>query len=135
MRQRQAARRLWPVLVASALGLITYGLFCPPNPLQVHLGGRPSGSSLDHHSKNGRPIGETVNFNKLDLSEKQCQVIFPGLTAEIELAVAEGNFELSLSDASSSLLGQIRGNKILILRAPRPVDMSDQWIEVGIPKS
>ncbi|KAF9882001.1 duf821 domain-containing protein [Colletotrichum karsti] len=63
------------------------------------------------------------------LAEEQCRSTFPGLTREIDLASAEGLFQIGLDDASVSLLGQIKDNKLLVIRAPRPSDMSDQWKE------
>ncbi|OHE92960.1 hypothetical protein CORC01_11753 [Colletotrichum orchidophilum] len=129
MRQRKAARRLWPVFVAFSLALIVYGLFCPQDRLRVPLIGRPTASFFDQQTKTSPPSAAASDFNNLRLTEEQCQTTFPGLTKEIDLAAAEGGFRLGIGDASVSLLGQIKDNRILVLQAPRTVDMSDQWIE------
>ncbi|KAL0778077.1 hypothetical protein CaCOL14_005730 [Colletotrichum acutatum] len=130
MRQRKAARRLGPVIVAATLVLVTYVLFYPRdrlwNPLTEHSS---TAVSFDWKKKAGLSTGAASDFESLHLNEGKCQATFPGLTKEIELAEAEGEFQLGLGDTSVSLLGQIKDNKILILQAPRPVDMSDQWIE------
>ncbi|KAL0942571.1 DUF821 domain-containing protein [Colletotrichum truncatum] len=123
MRQKHAARRLWPVLVASTLGLIAYGALCPS---KVRLGGHSSEIPMVFASET---TDNKAGFDNLHLTVEQCQAAFPGLTKEIDSAVAQGSFQLSVADASVSLLGQIKDNKILIIRAPRPVDMSDQWKE------
>ncbi|TDZ25682.1 hypothetical protein Cob_v000271 [Colletotrichum orbiculare MAFF 240422] len=62
-------------------------------------------------------------------SEHPCRAICPGLTAEIDLAVAQGPFQLGINDVSASLLGSINNNELLIIQAPRPVDMPDSWKE------
>ncbi|GKT45134.1 uncharacterized protein ColSpa_05315 [Colletotrichum spaethianum] len=129
MRQRQAARRLWPIIVASTLGLIAYGGFCAQNRFRTQLAELPSKYVSAQPSKTGPSTVTKGNFNNLHLTEEQCQVTFPGLTKEIDVAVLEGEFQLGLGDISASLLGQITDNRILILQAPRPVDMSDQWLE------
>ncbi|KAI8185407.1 hypothetical protein K4K51_011669 [Colletotrichum sp. SAR 10_75] len=126
MRQKQAARRLWPVLIASALGLIAYRILCPS---KVGFGGDATGSPLDYAAESSPMSNRAQDFDNLHLTEEQCQETFPGLTKEIDLAVAQGPFQLNVDDASASLLGQIKNNKLLIIRAPRPVDMSDQWRE------
>ncbi|KXH51688.1 hypothetical protein CSIM01_04721 [Colletotrichum simmondsii] len=132
MRQRKAARRVGPVFVAATLVLVTYVLFYPRERLWNPLTGRRSTAvSFDWKKKAGLLTGAASDFENLHLNEKQCQATFPGLTKEIDLAAAEGEFQLGLGDASASLLGQIKDNRILILQAPRPVDMSDQWIEVS----
>ncbi|KAI8219898.1 hypothetical protein K4K57_011938 [Colletotrichum sp. SAR 10_99] len=126
MRQKQAARRLWPVLVASVLGLIAYRILCPS---KVGFGGDATGSPLDYAAESSPMSNREQDFDNLHLTEEQCQEIFPGLTKEIDLAVAQGSFQLNIDDASASLLGQIKNNKLLIIRPPRPVDMSEQWRE------
>ncbi|KAK2007530.1 hypothetical protein LZ32DRAFT_622103 [Colletotrichum eremochloae] len=131
MRQRQAVRLLWPVIMASTLVLVAYGLFCVRTSFQTRLTGRPFDYLQAQHSKSSPSNGTGGDFNNLRLTEEQCQVTFPGLTKEIDVAVSEGDFQLGLSNASVSLLGQIKDNKILILQAPRPVDMSDQWLELN----
>ncbi|OHW97116.1 DUF821 domain-containing protein [Colletotrichum incanum] len=132
MRQRQAARRLWPIIVASSLSLITYGLIFPQSRLGTQLTGRPFDYLLTQQSKAGSFLDAGDDFNNLHLTEEQCQVTFPGLTKEIDAAVSEGEFQLGLRDISVSLLGQVKDNRILILQAPRPVDMSDQWLQLLI---
>ncbi|KXH63901.1 hypothetical protein CSAL01_02177 [Colletotrichum salicis] len=129
MRQRKAARRVGPVLVAVTLVLVIYVLFYPRDRLRNPLTGRPSTVSFDWKGKAGLPTGPASDFDNLHLDEEECQRTFPGLTKEIDLAAAEGEFQLGLGDASVSLLGQIKDNRILILQAPRPVGMSDQWME------
>ncbi|EXF80998.1 hypothetical protein CFIO01_08903 [Colletotrichum fioriniae PJ7] len=130
MRQRKAARRFGPVFVAATLILVTYVLFYPRGRLWNPLTGYSSTAvSFDWKQKTGLPTKSASDFENLHLNEEQCQATFPGLTKEIDLAAAEGDFQLGLGDASVSLLGQIKDNRILILQAPRPVDMSDQWIE------
>ncbi|KAJ0386712.1 hypothetical protein COL922a_003786 [Colletotrichum nupharicola] len=126
MRQKQAVRRLWPVLVASALGLIAYRILCPS---KVGFEGDATGSPLDYAAESSRMSTQEQDFDNLHLTEEQCQETFPGLTKEIDLAVAQGPFQLNVDDASASLLGQIKNNKLFIIRAPRPVDMSEQWRE------
>ncbi|KAI8308751.1 hypothetical protein K4K61_002416 [Colletotrichum sp. SAR11_59] len=126
MRQKQAARRLWSVLVASALGLIAYRILCQS---KVDFGGDATGSPLDYAAESSPMSNRAQDFDNLHLTEEQCQETFPGLTKEIDLAVAQGSFQLNIDDASASLLGQIKNNKLLIIRAPRPVDMSEQWRE------
>ncbi|GKT90964.1 DUF821 domain-containing protein [Colletotrichum tofieldiae] len=130
MRQRQAARRL-PIILTSSLLLITYGLFCTHSRPRAQLTGRPFDYLLAQQSKSGPLLDTGSDFNNLHLTEEECQVTFPGLTKEIDAAVSEGEFQLGLSDTSVSLLGQVKDNRILILQAPRRVDMSDQWLEVG----
>lgn len=130
MRQKQAARRLWPVLVASVLGLIAYRILCPS---KVGFGGDATGNPLDYAAESSPMSNREQDFDNLHLTEEQCQETFPGLTKEIDLAVAQGSFQLNIDDASASLLGQIKNKKLLIIRAPRPVDMSDQWREVCMP--
>ncbi|KXH39794.1 hypothetical protein CNYM01_13059 [Colletotrichum nymphaeae SA-01] len=130
MRQRKAARRVGPVFVAATLVLVTYVLFYPRERLWNPLTGHSSTAvSFDWKQKAGLATGAASDFENLHLNEQQCQATFPGLTKEIDLAATEGEFQLGLGDASASLLGQIKDNRILILQAPRPVDMSDQWIE------
>ncbi|KAK1593299.1 uncharacterized protein LY79DRAFT_514609 [Colletotrichum navitas] len=129
MHQRQAARLLWPVIMASTLVLVAYELFFPRSSFRTRLTGRPFDYLLAQQSNSGPSAGTGVNFNSLRLTEEQCRVTFPGLTKEIDMAVSDGDFQLGLNDISVSLLGQIKDNKILILQAPRPVDMSDQWLE------
>ncbi|KAK1715744.1 glycosyl transferase family 90-domain-containing protein [Colletotrichum lupini] len=130
MRQRKAARRVGPVFVAATLVLVTYVLFYPRERLWNPLTGHHSTAvSFDWKKKAGLATGAASDFEHLHLNEEQCQATFPGLTEEIDLAAAEGEFQLGLGDASASLLGQIKDDRILILQAPRPVDMSDQWIE------
>ncbi|GJC98468.1 DUF821 domain-containing protein [Colletotrichum higginsianum] len=131
MLQRRAVRRLWPIIVASALCLVVYSLFCPHGGLQIRLAGRSYDYLLPQHSEFRPWTGTAGDFNNLHLTEEQCQVAFPGLTEGIDATVVEGEFRLGLGDISVSLLGQIKDNKILVLQAPRPVDMSDQWLEVG----
>ncbi|KAK1519986.1 hypothetical protein CPAR01_15479 [Colletotrichum paranaense] len=130
MRQRKAARRVGPVFVAATLVLVTYVLFYPRERLwNPSTGHHSTAVSFDWKKKAGLATGAASEFEHLHLNEEQCQATFPGLTEEIDLAAAEGEFQLGLGDASASLLGQIKDDRILILQAPRPVDMSDQWIE------
>ncbi|KAK2065276.1 hypothetical protein LY76DRAFT_364203 [Colletotrichum caudatum] len=132
MHHRQAARLLWPVIMAATLVLVAFGLFSfRRSSFQTRLTRRPFDHLLTQQSKSDPSTGTRVNFNNLHLTEEQCQATFPGLTKEIDMAVSDGDFQLGLNDASVSLLGQIKDNKILILKAPRPVDMSDQWLELN----
>ncbi|KAF6818487.1 duf821 domain-containing protein [Colletotrichum sojae] len=126
MRQYHRIRRLWPLVVISAFGLIGYGLWCPSKPdLKNYDHGRP----VESISGSGLASNKLRHFENLHLTVEECRVTFPGLTKEIDVAVAAGPFQLSIKDASVSLLGQIKDNKMRIIRAPRPVDMSDQWKE------
>ncbi|KAK2000260.1 hypothetical protein LX36DRAFT_668849 [Colletotrichum falcatum] len=129
MRQRQAVRLLRPVTMASILALVTYVVFCLRSSFQTWLTGRPFDYLLAQQSKPGPWTGTRAGFNNLGLTEEQCRATFPGLTKEIDAAVSDGDFQLGLNDTSVSLLGQIKDNRILIHRAPRPVDMSEQWLE------
>ncbi|OLN85992.1 O-glucosyltransferase rumi-like protein [Colletotrichum chlorophyti] len=124
MRSQRVTRRLWSVLVVSTFGVIIYVLFRPLRSLR----GRPPGSPSGYQAESNLRAGNT-DFKNLRLTEGECQSAFPGLTSEIDRAVAEGEFRLNVSDAYTSLLGEIKENKILIHRAPRPVDMSEQWIQ------
>ncbi|TDZ67250.1 hypothetical protein CTRI78_v003113 [Colletotrichum trifolii] len=121
MRHRQAARNLWPILGILTLCMAIYGLLFPS---EVNLKGRP----LHHAAKTG-PNYDAGDFQDLHLDEQQCRAMFPGLTAEIDLAVAQGPFQLGINDVSASLLGSINNNELLIIQAPRPVDMPDSWKE------
>ncbi|KAJ3951848.1 hypothetical protein N0V92_011728 [Colletotrichum tropicale] len=132
MRQKQAARRLWPVLVASVLGLIAYRILCPS---KVGFGGDATGSPLDYAAESSPMSNREQDFDNLRLTEEQCQETFPGLTKEIDLAVAQSPFRLNIDDASASLLGQIKNNKQELLKIAKDAKWADvqalEWTNQG----
>ena len=57
------------------------------------------------------PLSPGVLSN-LSLTEEQCNAAFPGLTKEIDLAVAQGPFKVKQTGDSGPLQGRIQDGKV-----------------------
>lgn len=51
-------------------------------------------------------------LTNLSLTEEQCNAAFPGLTREIDLAVAQGPFKVKQSGSLGPLQGRIKNGKV-----------------------
>jgi hypothetical protein len=91
-----------PACVDSALGRVLFGL------------GRSAASS----SRKGRDAKSS--FERLDMTAAECSAAFPGLTKEIEIAVARGPFELKKmpNHATGMVQGRIEDGKVGFSRFP-----------------
>lgn len=71
-----------------------------------------AGSYADFEFSEKYPSKETLK--SLSLTEEQCDATFPGLTKQIELAVARGSFELKKGPdtAHGSVDGRIKDGKV-----------------------
>jgi hypothetical protein len=68
--------------------------------------------STDFEFSNHYPTEETLR--SLSLTHKQCEATFPGLTREIDIAIARGPFELRKGPdvAHGSVEGRIKDGKV-----------------------
>lgn len=71
-----------------------------------------------HHAFSGKPRDPAL-FNSLSLGESQCNALFPGLTEEIDTAVARGPFDLKLGpeDYRGLVQGKIADGKVSLMSA------------------
>ncbi|KAL2198217.1 glycosyl transferase family 90-domain-containing protein [Corynascus similis CBS 632.67] len=67
-------------------------------------------------------------LNNLSLDEAQCNAYFPGLTKEIDDAVAEGPFQVKQTSHMGPLQGRIKDGQIYITHAQRKVDISREMM-------
>jgi len=86
----------------------------------------PSRSSPPQKHRN--PPAKVLSNRSLD--EAQCNAYFPGLTAEIDRAVAEGPFTVKQSGDLGPLQGRIRDGQIYVLHAQRKADLSREMLNV-----
>lgn len=58
--------------------------------------------------------GRTSSFERLDMTTAECRAAFPGLTREVEIAVARGPFDLKRmpSHATGMVQGRIEDGKV-----------------------
>ncbi|KAK4172797.1 glycosyl transferase family 90-domain-containing protein [Triangularia setosa] len=93
----------------------------------VFLWRTPSSSSKPSPPKqqlSQRPLPPEL-LNNLSLDEDQCDAAFPGLTKEIDDAVAEGPFNMKkYSNNQGPLQGRIKDGQIYIIHAQRRKDLS-----------
>ncbi|KAK4239931.1 lactation elevated protein 1 [Achaetomium macrosporum] len=67
-------------------------------------------------------------LNNLSLDEEQCNAYFPGLTKEIDDAVAQGPFQVKQTGDLGPLQGRIKDGQIYIIHAQRKKDLSQEML-------
>jgi hypothetical protein len=79
-----------------------------------------------------RPVRrpEATAIENLNLDESQCRETFPGLTYEIDRAVANGPFTLEKRTVKGPLVAAIRDTELWILEEPGKGELSRQMKEV-----
>ncbi|KAK3305338.1 glycosyl transferase family 90-domain-containing protein [Chaetomium strumarium] len=73
-----------------------------------------------------RPPREILN--NLSLDEEQCNAYFPGLTKEIDDAVAQGPFQVKQTGDLGPLQGRIKEGQIYIIHGQRKRDLSQEML-------
>ncbi|KAK0666355.1 glycosyl transferase family 90-domain-containing protein [Cercophora samala] len=118
MKHRQKRRITQITLIVG--GLLVFYCF-------VFLWRTPSSASKPSLSKqqlSQRPLPPEL-LNNLSLDEDQCNAAFPGLTKEIDDAVAQGPFTMKrYSNNQGPLQGRIKDGQIYIIHAQRRKDLS-----------
>ncbi|KAK0701475.1 glycosyl transferase family 90-domain-containing protein [Apiosordaria backusii] len=123
MKHRQKRRITQITLVLG--GLLVFYCF-------VFLWRTPSSSSSKPPSSkqqlSQRPLPPEL-LNNLSLDEDQCNAAFPGLTKEIDDAVAQGPFTMKrYSNNQGPLQGRIKDGQIYIIHAQRRKDLSAEML-------
>ncbi|KAB5554883.1 glycosyl transferase family 90-domain-containing protein [Coniochaeta sp. 2T2.1] len=67
-------------------------------------------------------------LNNLSLDEEHCNAAFPGLTKEIDDAVAQGPFTLKQKGDSGPVQGRIKDGQLYIIHAQRRADLSTEML-------
>ncbi|KAH8902684.1 hypothetical protein BR93DRAFT_947773 [Coniochaeta sp. PMI_546] len=67
-------------------------------------------------------------LRNLSLDAEQCDAAFPGLTKEIDDAVAQGPFALKQTGDSGPLQGRIKDGQLYIIHAQRRADLSTEMV-------
>ncbi|CAP61700.1 uncharacterized protein PODANS_4_2690 [Podospora anserina S mat+] len=128
MKHRQKRRITQITLIAG--GILVFYCF-------VFLWRTPSSSSSSSSSSSLKPALSKQQLsqrppppellNNLSLDEDQCNAAFPGLTKEIDDAVAEGPFTMKrYSNNQGPLQGRIKDGQIYIIHAQRRKDLSQE---------
>lgn len=86
--------------------------------------------SDDSHTLSTPTLSDKLLRN-LSLDKDQCDAAFPGLTKEIDDAVAEGPFILKQTGDSGPLQGRIKDGQLYIIHAQRRADLSTEMLNVG----
>ncbi|AEO59270.1 hypothetical protein MYCTH_2307437 [Thermothelomyces thermophilus ATCC 42464] len=83
--------------------------------------------SATRASSRKKPLPPEI-LNNLSLDEAQCNAYFPGLTKEIDDAVAEGPFQVKQMGDMGPLQGRIKDGQISIIHAQRKSDLSKEMM-------
>lgn len=83
--------------------------------------------SDDLHTLSTPTLSDKLLRN-LGLDKDQCDAAFPGLTKEIDDAVAEGSFTLKQTGDSGPLQGRIKDGQLYIIHAQRRADLSTEML-------
>ncbi|KAL2263798.1 hypothetical protein VTK26DRAFT_5090 [Humicola hyalothermophila] len=93
-----------------------------PSSRQTH-GGQTESTT----ASSTRPLPPEL-LNNLSLDEDECNIAFPGLTKEIDDAVAEGPFQVKQTGKLGPLQGRIKDGQIYIIHAQRKSDLSQEML-------
>lgn len=114
--RRRVVTRLTRLTLFSSL---VFGVFVLYYGLPAHfdsaLGGILFGTGwLEGKGRYSARGKHTEMFERLDMTTEECNAVFPGLTKEIEAAVARGPFELQKKSghATGMVQGRIKDGKV-----------------------
>ncbi|KAK4195914.1 glycosyl transferase family 90-domain-containing protein [Triangularia verruculosa] len=119
MKHRQKRRITQITLIVGGFLVFYCFVFLWTTPPSPSVKPSPSKQQLSQ-----RPLPPEI-LNNLSLDEDQCNAAFPGLTKEIDDAVAEGPFTMKrYSNNQGPLQGRIKDGQIYIIHAQRRRDLS-----------
>ncbi|KAK0733267.1 glycosyl transferase family 90-domain-containing protein [Lasiosphaeria miniovina] len=125
-RQRRQIRQL-TLLLGSCLALFCL-VFVWRTPSDDDYGdiNRPPSMRISPYAP--RPALPSEALENLSLGEGECEATFPGLTKEIDDAVAQGPFKVKQTGDLGPLQGRIKDGKIYIIHAQRKADLSKEMV-------
>ncbi|KAL2149137.1 hypothetical protein VTH82DRAFT_8485 [Thermothelomyces myriococcoides] len=126
-RPRQQRRRLRQVTLVIGAVLALYCVVFVWNTPESSSSSSSSSSGRSSSSSRRKPLPPEI-LNNLSLDEEQCNAYFPGLTKEIDDAVAKGPFEVKQTGNRGPLQGRIKDGKISIIYAQRKQDISKEMM-------
>lgn len=117
-RQRRQIRQL-TLLLGSCLALFCL-VFVWRTPSDDDYGdiNRPPSMRVSPYVP--RPALPSEVLENLSLGEGECEATFPGLTKEIDDAVAQGPFKVKQTGDLGPLQGRIKDGKVCLSRKPTP---------------